>query len=115
MSEGQWQKLNIAKALYNDAPILIFDEPTASLDPVSESALYRQLMGLKGEKTLIMVSHRLGSLKTADKIYMMKDGKILDSGSHSYLIKHCSEYRQMYDNQAQWYRQKDARAGDINV
>jgi len=103
LSEGQWQKLNIARVLNNPAPILIFDEPAASLDPISEAFLYEQMVKLKGSRTIVLVSHRLGALKAADRIFMLKDGRILAQGTHQYLMRNCNEYSEMYNNQAQWY------------
>lgn len=103
LSEGQWQKLNIARVILSDAEILIFDEPTASLDPKAEAAFYDEIVKLKGNKTLIAVSHRLGISSIADKVYLCSEGKLIGNGSHTELLSACEAYNKMYYNQAKWY------------
>jgi len=77
ISGGQLQRIGIARALYNDPEILILDESTASLDTLTENGIMDSINKLKGEKTIIMISHRFSSLKDCDKIYEIRDGKIL--------------------------------------
>ncbi len=106
LSEGQWQKLNIAKALLSDAGILIFDEPTASLDPMAEAAFYDEIVKLKENKTIMIVSHRLGIVSVANRIVMMEQGRVIGTGTHDALMKQCSAYARMYHNQAKWYEEE---------
>ena len=122
LSEGQWQKLNIARVLACDAELLIFDEPTASLDPIAESLFYEEILKIKGTKTLIIISHRLGVLKAADKVFFMKDGvlkaadkvffmkdgAVKSEGTHKALMKSDCEYSDMYKAQAKWYQEEDS-------
>ncbi len=103
-SEGQWQKLNIARVILSDSKILIFDEPTASLDPVAEANFYQEIMNLKTHKTMVIVSHRLGVVGIADKVCYMNCGKIVDIGSHYELMERCTDYSSMYQKQAKWYK-----------
>lgn len=105
LSGGEWQKIVIGRTLVKpEARIMILDEPTAALDPPSEAALYRSYADITGDRTSILVSHRLGSCKLADRILVFKDGSIIEEGSHRELIDRCGEYYQMFTAQADWYR-----------
>ncbi|KAI4453065.1 atp-binding cassette sub-family b [Holotrichia oblita] len=86
LSGGQQQKLLLARALYKDAPILILDEPTAALDPIAESEVYEKFYEVTKNKMAIYISHRLASTRFCDKILMLKDGRIIESGNHNELI-----------------------------
>jgi ABC-type multidrug transport system fused ATPase/permease subunit len=104
LSGGQWQKISIARAAYrNKAKIMILDEPTAALDPIAETQLYRNFASLTEDKTTILISHRLGIASIVDRILVFKDGKIVEDGSHKELMEINGHYAQMYNAQAQWY------------
>lgn len=104
LSGGQWQKISIARAAYRqDARIMILDEPTSALDPVAEAQLYRNFASLTGDKTTILISHRLGITAIVDRILVFKDGRIIEDGPHKQLMAQNGHYAQMYRAQAQWY------------
>lgn len=104
LSGGQWQRLGIARSLMKESDLVILDEPTAALDPVSEVELFNLFSALTEDKTVVMISHRLGITKFADKIIFMDKGSIIASGCHENLMETCKEYREMFKNQAQWYK-----------
>lgn len=103
-SGGQGQKIAIARALYKDAPIVILDEPTAAMDPISEYEIYRNFDNLVKNKTAVYISHRLSSCRFCDRIVVFNDGKIVEDGNHDKLVKIKNGfYANMYNTQAQWY------------
>ncbi len=106
LSGGETQKLMLARALYKDSPVIILDEPTAALDPIAESEMYEKYNSLTNEKTSIFISHRLSSTRFCDRILFMKNGKILESGSHNELMKKNGEYANMYTIQATYYQKE---------
>ena len=104
-SGGQAQKLAIARALYKNAPIVILDEPTAALDPISEYEVYNNFDKLVNKKTAIYISHRLSSCKFCDRIIVFSGGAIIEEGSHEELINNTSGlYYKMYNTQAKYYK-----------
>ncbi len=103
LSIGQWQKVSIARAFYKDSEILILDEPTASLDPIAEADIFKQFDTLREGKTTLFVSHRLSSATAADEIIVMKDGKILERGSHKELMQNEGAYFKLFTLQAEKY------------
>jgi len=103
LSGGQWQKVAIARSLLSRAPVKILDEPTAALDPIAESEIYRDFEALMRGKTTIFISHRLGSTKLADEILVIDQGKVAERGTHSELIEQGKIYAQMYESQREWY------------
>jgi len=103
ISGGEWQRVAIARGILSPAPLKILDEPTASLDPISESMVYRKFEQISRGKTTIFISHRLGSTKLADVIYVLSDGKIVESGSHDELMVKDGIYAEMFRAQAEWY------------
>lgn len=104
LSGGQWQKVALTRALYRDkARMMILDEPTAALDPVAEADLYRHFSRLTGDKTTILISHRLGITSVADRILVFDNGRIVEDGTHAELITNEGKYAEMYRAQAQWY------------
>lgn len=103
-STGQWQKLAIARAFYRDAEILILDEPTASLDPLAERKIYNQFDQLRKDRTTIFVSHRLSSATVADQILVLRDGVIVEKGSHAELISSKGVYHHLFTTQADRFR-----------
>ena len=103
ISGGQWQRIAIARALYNDAAIRILDEPTSALDPIRESKVYQEFEKIMRDKTTIFISHRLGSTKLADNILVVDEGKIIEQGTHEMLMAADGIYSKMYDSQRSWY------------
>lgn len=104
LSGGQWQKIALARTIYNEnAKILIFDEPTSAMDPISEAELYNNFMKLTGDKTTLIISHRLGIGKIVDRILVFKNGEIVENGMHEELLKKNSEYARMFRTQKEWY------------
>lgn len=104
-SGGEQQKIAIARALYKDAPIVILDEPTAALDPVSEAEIYEQFNDMVSGKTAIFISHRLSSCRFCDRILVFENGKIVENGTHEELVKMADGiYATMYQTQAQYYQ-----------
>ncbi len=105
LSKGQWQRLAIARLLADEkADIWILDEPTAYLDPISEIEMYELIFSLSGERLVFFISHRLGFAKRADRIVVMNDGIIAETGTHSQLISNPDGlYSKMYEAQLKWY------------
>lgn len=104
ISGGEAQKIAIARALYKDAPILILDEPTASLDPISEADIYRSLNQNLENKCVLFVSHRLTSCRFCDNILVFQKGRIVQSGSHDALLQDLSgKYYELWNAQAKYY------------
>lgn len=104
LSGGQWQKLAIARALVRQAPVVILDEPTAALDPKAEAEVYRQFGEMTRGRTAILISHRLGSARLADRIVVLKGGRIVETGTHDELLRAGGEYAGFFTLQAQWYQ-----------
>ncbi len=103
LSIGQWQKISIARAFYKDAEILILDEPTASLDPIAETEIFKQFDTLRSGKTTLFVSHRLSSATAADEIIVMQNGRILEQGNHKELMQKQGAYFNLFTLQAEKY------------
>ena len=106
MYKRQWQRVAVARALCHNMPLIILDEPTSTLDPVSEENIYNVISTHKGDKTVIMVSHRLSGAMSADKIIVIDDGMIAGVGTHQELMKDCEIYSKMFNLQANRYLQK---------
>lgn len=103
LSGGEEQKIAIARAVYKAAPILILDEPTAALDPISEYEIYKKLNQISNNKTTIFISHRLYSCRFCDEIIVFDKGKVVQRGKHDDLIKTEGKYSEMWNAQAQHY------------
>ena len=104
VSMGEKQKLAIARALYKDAPFVVLDEPTASLDPISEQEVYNKFNEMVKDKTAIYISHRLSSCRFCDKIAVLHEGKLVQVGNHDELVKdEKSKYFELWNAQAQYY------------
>ncbi len=105
LSGGEAQKVAIARALYKNAPIVILDEPTAALDPISEAELFEKINEMADGKTAIYISHRLSSCKFCDKIIVFDQGKIVDQGTHKELMRNkYGIYYDMYKIQSEYYQ-----------
>jgi len=106
ISGGEWQRVSISRAFLSDADLLVFDEPTAALDPIAEAKLYKSIYNVieKKKKTAILISHRLASGRYADRILVMANGNIVEEGTHDELIKKNGLYCDMFEKQSSWYR-----------
>jgi ATP-binding cassette subfamily B protein len=103
LSTGQWQKLATARALVRGAEIVVLDEPTAALDPKAEAEIYERFGEMTRGKSSVLISHRLGSARTCDRIVVLKEGQIIEVGSHDELMLSKGEYSHLFRLQAQWY------------
>lgn len=104
LSGGEWQHLAISRAFMSDAQILILDEPTAALDAFREHRLYEQVAELATEKTVVFISHRFSTVRMADLIVVMDNGKVIELGSHEDLLARNGKYADMFNTQAARYR-----------
>lgn len=104
LSGGQWQKIGIARAFFRDAPFVILDEPSSALDPKAESQIFNSFSDLCGDKSGLLISHRLSSIMIVDKIIFLEDGQIKEAGTHEELMKQNGTYAEMYNLQAEKYK-----------
>ncbi len=111
-SGGENQKLVCARAYYKDSPIVILDEPTASLDPIAEANLYERFNSIIGNKTSIYISHRLASVRFCDSIAVFVDGEIVEYGSHTELMNNNGVYTDLFKKQASYYVQNECERGE---
>lgn len=110
LSGGEKQKLALARALYKNAPVIVLDEPTAALDALAEYSLYKSFNEIIGGKTAVYISHRLSSTRFCDSIAMFKDGEMIEYGTHGELLEKKGAYSEMFEIQAQYYRDKKEEA-----
>ncbi len=104
VSEGEAQKIALARALYKDAPFVILDEPTASLDPIAEFEVYEKMNEIVGDKTAVFISHRLSSCRFCNEIVVFNEGQLIQHGSHDELIEDKEgKYYELWNAQAQYY------------
>ena len=99
LSGGQKQRISIARAILKESPIILLDEATSALDAESEEIVQNAINNLTRNKTTLVIAHRLSTIHNANKIFVMKNGKIIDSGSHEFLIRNCEEYISLYKKQ----------------
>lgn len=104
LSIGEWQKVALARAFLRQSQIIVLDEPTSALDAKAEHQVFEQFRKLTQGRTAILISHRLSSIKLADRIYVIKDGRIVESGTHNELVQLNGHYARMFEIQAQYYR-----------
>lgn len=105
LSGGEWQRIAIARMLYNAVPINILDEPTAALDPVAESKVYELFGKLNRERFNLYITHRLGAARIMDEILVLDDGQIIEQGCHERLMQiENGLYRKMFESQSEWYQ-----------
>lgn len=120
-SGGEKQKLLFARALYQDSPLVILDEPTAALDPIAENELYMNFGKAMENRTSIYISHRLSSTRFCDRIILLEHGRIIEEGTHESLLADNGRYAKLYEMQSQYYKeqeeqkQKSALMGDEYV
>ena len=103
LSGGQWQKIGLARAFMSDAQILILDEPTAAVDAIAEHDLFQRFRQLTQGKMTFLVSHRFSTVRMADRIVVLEQGKITEVGTHAELMAHPGRYAEMFDLQAESY------------
>jgi len=103
LSGGQWQRLAIARGFYRNYHTIVLDEPTAAIDPIEETKIYNKFVDMSKGKTAIIVTHRLGSAKIADRIVVLDNGGISEIGTHEELISKNGKYAEMYRAQSKWY------------
>ena len=99
LSGGQCQRLALARALLHDSPVYIFDEATSNIDMESENAIMREILALKGEKTVILISHRLLNSVSSDRLYVMDSGRCVESGTHDELLEKKGTYSRLWETQ----------------
>ena len=104
LSIGQWQRIALARAYFRDAPMLILDEPTASLDPRGEYEIFQQVRRLAEGHTVVLVSHRFSSVRAADRILVLQEGRITEEGDHDALLARDGHYAELFRLQAEGYR-----------
>ncbi|MCH5334115.1 MAG: ABC transporter ATP-binding protein [Agathobacter sp.] len=110
LSGGEMQKLVLARAIYKDGAILVLDEPTAALDPIAENNLYQQYKSLTAGKTSIYISHRFASTHFCDRIVLLENGVITESGTHEELMQRGGQYAYMFGVQSQYYKEGEVHA-----
>ena len=99
LSGGQKQRISIARAIIKNSPIILLDEATSSLDAESERIVQNAINNLIKNKTTIVIAHRLSTIHNANKIFVFKNGNVINSGSHISLLKDCEEYKMLYKKQ----------------
>ncbi len=103
LSGGRWQRLAIARGIYKFNNMIVLDEPTSAIDPLEESILFEKFKEISQNKTSIIITHRMGTVKIADRIIVLGNGKILESGTHDELLNNNGRYKEMYNAQSKWY------------
>jgi ATP-binding cassette subfamily B protein len=109
LSPGEWQKLALARVYLRDAQVLVLDEPASALDALAEREVYRQFLQISHGRTVLLISHRLGSARLADRILFIEGGRIVQEGTHDALVAAGGPYAELYAMQAAWYRDPEAR------
>lgn len=104
-SGGQTNKIIMARSLYKDRSVLILDEPTKNLDPIAEANVYKTYAQLASGKTVILISHRLKSTRICDRIIVLKDGYLIEQGTHEELLDNAGWYKELYDLSTKYYEE----------
>ena len=104
LSGGQWQRIALARLFFRDAPLVILDEPASALDPRAEAELYASMRTLFAGRGVLLISHRFASVRTADRIYVLRDGRIYEQGTHQELVAAGGYYAELFELQASQYR-----------
>jgi ATP-binding cassette, subfamily B, bacterial len=115
LSAGQWQRLAVARGLFRDASLLLWDEPTAPLDARAEAAVYDSLRRMAPSRTVILITHRLASIRNADRIYFLERGRIVEQGRHEELMALDGRYAELYRLQARLHALEGALEGNAEV
>lgn len=108
LSVGEAQKVSLARAFTSDSPVVILDEPSSALDPIAEYNMFKNMLEACQDRTLIFISHRLSSAVLADRIFMLEDGRITESGTHTELMKKNGSYARLFRMQAENYAQSES-------
>lgn len=108
LSGGQWQRVSIARGINRDSKVIVLDEPTAAIDPIEETKIYKKFKEISDERTTVLVTHRLGSARIADRIVVMENGRVAEIGTHDELINKKGTYYVLFMSQAQWYENQNA-------
>ena len=103
LSVGQWQRVALARAFFRDAPFIILDEPTAALDARAEHELFESIRTLCQGRSVLLISHRFSSVRSADRIYVLHEGRVVESGSHDQLMGQGGRYADLFTLQASAY------------
>ncbi|WP_020494741.1 ABC transporter ATP-binding protein [Sciscionella marina] len=101
LSGGERQRVCLARVAVQDAPVLLLDEATAALDPMNELLVHRWITAMSGRRTVLLVAHRLNTIRTADRIVVLDQGRILDQGGHAELLERCARYRKLWRSHEQ--------------
>ena len=108
LSGGEWQRVAIARGLYRAHGLIVLDEPTAAIDPLEETRVYKRFAEMSGQSTAIIITHRMGSARIADRIVVMDKGRIDDIGTHEALMARHGLYARMVESQSSWYKADDS-------
>lgn len=114
LSGGENQKLAVARTFAKESPVKIFDEPSSALDPIAEYELFKNIMREGRDHTMLFISHRLSSVKSCDKVFMLENGRLIEEGSHRQLMELGGSYAQMYKKQAMNYLALD-EGGEVEL
>lgn len=104
LSGGQWLRLAVARGILPEADLIVMDEPTAAIDPLAEVDIVRRLLALGRSRTAVVVSHRLGVARAADRIIVLDQGRVVEEGTHEHLLSRDGLYARMWRAQASWYQ-----------
>ena len=104
LSVGEWQKIALARALLREAQVIVLDEPTSAMDATAEYEMFARFRELAAGRTAILVSHRLSTVKMADRIYVLREGRVVESGTHDELVRSAGSYANLFEAQASGYR-----------
>jgi ATP-binding cassette, subfamily B, bacterial len=110
LSGGQWQRVAMARTFVRDAQLIVLDEPTAALDPRAEMEVFAKFVELVKGKTALLISHRLGSARMADRVIVINNGRVAETGSHEELMAAGGLYAELFKTQAQWYEESGGDA-----
>ena len=104
LSTGQWQRVALARAFFRNAPLVILDEPTAALDAKAEHELFGRIGELFGDRSVVLISHRFSTVRSADRIYVLSEGRVVEAGTHEELMSAAGTYAELFSLQARPYQ-----------
>ncbi|HLN63647.1 MAG TPA: ABC transporter ATP-binding protein [Symbiobacteriaceae bacterium] len=104
LSGGQWQRVALARGFFRNAQVLVLDEPTAALDPLAELAVFERFLEMARGCTAVLISHRLGMARLADRVLVLANGRLVEQGTHQNLLRAGGEYATLFEAQARWYQ-----------